>query len=143
MIGAAVRQRTGGAAVFEQILATGRLRADIRLFLEIRLYAGLGLWQQIAGNARLLRAAADLVLPPAGAVDLVEALFRFHAEPWGRGQSGDAAGALAAFRDAAVQQFERLFTTHQGMSGRGLLRLSWSTPCFGRNQISENSKISL
>jgi hypothetical protein len=99
--------------LFEQILATGRLGADNRLFLEIRLYAGLGLWQQIAENARLLRAAADLVLPPQVRVDLVEALYRIHVEPGE--ESGDAAGALAAFRDAGVQRFERLFTTRQGI----------------------------
>ena len=50
--------------LFEEILATGRLSWDNRLYLQIRFNAGLGLWPQIAGDVGLLREAAHLALPP-------------------------------------------------------------------------------
>ena len=48
----------------DEILATERLNWDNRLYLRVRLRAGLGQWSHIAGDAALLREAQDLQLPP-------------------------------------------------------------------------------
>ena len=99
---------------FEQLIATGRLSAENRLYLEVRLLAGLGRWPQIAGDSRLLRALSDLALPPRVLADVIEALYRVHAEPAER--ESDAIGALHAFREAGINRYGRLFVARRGLT---------------------------
>ncbi|MBF0097671.1 MAG: hypothetical protein HQM05_10090 [Magnetococcales bacterium] len=100
--------------LFDEILATGRLSWDNLLYLRIRLYAGLGMWSQIAGDIGLLQEASHLVLPARVRADLVEALYRIHAEPWE--ETDDAVRALAAFRPVGMGRFRALFATRQGLA---------------------------
>ena len=98
---------------YDQLISTGRLSADNRLFLEVRLIAGLGRWPQIAGDTRLLRSLNDLILPRRVIVDVIEALYRVHIEP--AESSADAEQALRSFKEAGIDKFARLFTSRRGI----------------------------
>ena len=98
---------------YEQLLRTGRLSADNRLYLEVRLLAGLGHWPQIAGDTRLLRALSDLALPPRVLVDVIEALYRVYIESVEN--TSEPQVVLQAFRDAGLNQYKRLFATRRGL----------------------------
>ena len=43
---------SGARDAFEELLRIGRLSSENRLYLEVRLLAGLGLWPQLAGNTK-------------------------------------------------------------------------------------------
>ena len=98
---------------YDQLIHTGRLSAANRLFLEVRLLAGLGLWPQIAGDARLLRSLNDLILPRRVIVDVIDALYRVHIEPVE--SIADSQMALRAFKKAGVYRLTRLFATRRGL----------------------------
>jgi hypothetical protein len=99
--------------LLEEILATGRLSTDNRVYLEVRLLAGLGLWHQIVGDIRLLRSLADLPLPARVLTDVVEALYQVYAEPFEA--AADAAGALRRFQEAGIERLGRIFATRRGV----------------------------
>ena len=98
---------------YDQLIHTGRLSAANRLFLEVRLLAGLGLWPQIAGDARLLRSLNDLILPRRVIVDVIDALYRVHIEP--AESSADTQQALRAFKESGINSHARLFATRRGL----------------------------
>ena len=125
--------------LFDEIVATGRLSWDNLLYLRIRLYAGLGMWSQIAGDVRLLQEASHLVLPARVRTDLIEALYRIHAEPWE--ETNDAVGALAAFRSVDMGRFRALFATRQGIESprvvKAFLLATLLRPVPDSNQLDE------
>ena len=98
---------------YDQLIHTGRLSPDNRLFLEVRLLAGLGRWPQIAGDARLLRSLNDLILPRRVLADVIEALYKVHIEPVE--SSTDAQQALRTFKEAGIDRYARLFATRRGL----------------------------
>ena len=100
--------------LYDEILATGRLSWDNRLYLRVRLRAGLGQWSHIAGDATLLREAADLQLPPQIRAEILEALYRTHIEPVE--DPHDPSAALTEFQTKDVGKYRRLFTTRQGLT---------------------------
>ena len=105
---------------FEELLQTGRLSAENRVFLEVRLLAGLGRWPQIAGNHALLRNLADLPLPPQVLVDTVDAIYHVYVEGFeGR---GDVGGAINNFRDKIAGHYGRLFATRRGLRRPRILK---------------------
>ncbi len=55
----------------------------------------------------------DLVLPPRVLADVIEALYRVHAEPCEA--DGDAEGARRRFREAGVERRATLFGTTKGL----------------------------
>lgn len=99
---------------YDQLVRSGRLSADNRLYLEVRLLAGLGRWPQIAGDSRLLRALSDLVLPPRVLADVIEALYRVYIESVEI--IADAPAALKNFRDAGIDRYRRLFSTRRELT---------------------------
>ncbi len=100
--------------LYDEILATGRLSWDNRLYLRVRLRAGLGQWSHIAGDAPLLREAADLHLPPQIRAEILEALYRTHIDPVE--DPHDPNAALTEFQTKGVDKYGRLFTTRQGLT---------------------------
>lgn len=104
---------SGARDAFEELLRIGRLSSENRLYLEVRLLAGLGLWPQLAGHTKLLGSLTDLVLPPRVLADVIEALYRVHAEPCEA--DGDAEGARRRFREAGVERRATLFGTTKGL----------------------------
>ena len=105
---------------FEELLQTGRLSAENRVFLEVRLLAGLGRWPQIAGNHALLRNLADLPLPAQVLVDTVEAIYRVHVESFEA--NGDVAGAIKGFGKTIATRYGRLFGTRRGLRRPRILK---------------------
>lgn len=105
---------------FEELLQTGRLSAENRVFLEVRLLAGLGRWPQIAGNHALLRNLADLPLPPQVLVDTVEAIYRVHVESFEA--NSDVAGAIKGFSGTIATRYGRLFGTRRGLRRPRILK---------------------
>jgi hypothetical protein len=95
----------------DEILASGRLSWDNRLYLRIRLLAGLGQWPEIARNESLLRQARDLSLPAQVRAEIVEALYRTFVVP--SEDPANPAKALTAFEVAAISRHARLFSTRQ------------------------------
>jgi hypothetical protein len=95
----------------DEILASGRLSWDNRLYLRIRLLAGLGQWPEIARNESLLRQARDLSLPAQVRAEIVEALYRTFVAP--SEDPTNPARALTAFEAAAISRHARLFSTRQ------------------------------
>jgi hypothetical protein len=98
----------------DEILATGRLSWDNRLYLRVRLRAGLGQWSHIADDATLLREAADLQLPPQVRAEILEALYRTHIDPVE--DPHDPNAALTEFQTKGVGKYGRLFMTRQGLT---------------------------
>ncbi|WLB09484.1 protein DpdD [Bradyrhizobium elkanii] len=98
--------------LYDEILATGRLSLENRHYLRVRLLAGLGRWTELAAEARLLRALADLTLPPQVRAELLDALYRTHIDPVE--DPKDAGAALEEFR-LKIAPFGRLFTMRQGL----------------------------
>jgi hypothetical protein len=105
---------------FEELLQTGRLSAENRVFLEVRLLAGLSRWPQIAGNHTLLRNLSDLPLPPQVLVDTVEAIYRVHVESFEA--DGDVAGAIESFAEKIATRYGRLFGTRRGLRRPRILK---------------------
>lgn len=98
--------------LYDEILATGRLSLENRHYLRVRLLAGLGRWTELAAEARLLRALADLTLPPQVRAELLDALYRTHIDPIE--DPKDAEAVLEEFR-LKIAPFGRLFATRQGL----------------------------
>lgn len=98
--------------LYDEILATGRLSLENRHYLRVRLLAGLGRWTELAAEARLLRALADLTLPPQVRAELLDALYRTHIDPVE--DPRDAGAALEEFR-LKIAPFGRLFAMRQGL----------------------------
>lgn len=98
--------------LYDEILATGRLSLENRHYLRVRLLAGLGRWTELAAEARLLRALADLTLPPQVRAELLDALYRTHIDPLEDAKNVGA--ALEEFR-LKIAPFGRLFGMRQGL----------------------------
>lgn len=100
--------------LYDEILATGRLNWDNRLYLRVRLRAGLGRWVEIAGDVPLLQEAADLDLPPQVRAEILEALYRTHIDPVE--DALDPKAALTEFQTKGLGRYGRLFITRQGLT---------------------------
>ncbi|WP_316234552.1 protein DpdD [Bradyrhizobium sp. SZCCHNR1020] len=98
--------------LYDEILATGRLSLENRHYLRVRLLAGLGRWTELAAEARLLRALADLTLPPQIRAELLDALYRTHIDPVE--DPKDTEAALKEFQ-LKIAPFGRLFAMRQGL----------------------------
>ena len=109
----ASRDETSALLLIAELRATGRLNEENLKFLDIRLKAGLGQWDQIAFDHWSIRNLSELPLPPQTLSDLIEALYRVHLDdPESR---GDIAGVLSAFRDQILTPYPRLFASRHGV----------------------------
>lgn len=84
----------------EQVLAVMRerhgLTGENRAFLEIRIRAALGRWQEVIGHPRL-RDILGIRLPPETAADILEAFYEEHVKPVEA--SGNVGKLLEVFAD--------------------------------------------
>lgn len=110
---------TSAAELLEALCDTGRVNAEQRKYLEIRLLAGLDRRQELAHNASLLKAVMDLSLPPQTIVDLVDALYAtFIADI-----ENDSAGSVAAaFERHIGKHFGALFKERKGVRQANVLK---------------------
>ena len=99
---------------------TGRLNSENLIFLEVRLLAGLGLWQQIVLKDNLLRDLADFPLPPKVIQDVSEAHYRIFIEPYEA--SGDVENCLEELKDTSVNRLGPIFGRRHGIETPTVLK---------------------
>lgn len=110
---------TSAAKLLEALCDTGRVNAEQRKYLEIRLLAGLDRQQDLAQNVSLLKAVMDLSLPPQTIVDLVDALyatFVVHIE------NDPAISVAAAFERHIGRHFGAVFKERKGVRRPNVLK---------------------
>lgn len=107
------RDEAGALAIIGELRSSGRLNEENLRFLDIRLKAGLGQWEQIARDHWTIKTLADLPLPPQTLADLIEALYRVYIDA--AEASGDATLVRRAFADRIAQPFPRLFASRHGV----------------------------
>lgn len=107
------RDETAALGLIAELRATGRLNEENLQFLDVRLKAGLGQWQQIARNHWAIKNLSDLPLPPQTLSDLVEALYRVFIDD--HEAAGDPTAVVAAFNEDVLQPFPRLFASRHGV----------------------------
>ncbi|MFM0562249.1 protein DpdD [Paraburkholderia sediminicola] len=105
--------------LLEAMCATGRVNAEQRQFLEIRLLSGLGRQEEIARNFTLLRAIAELPLPPQTIVDIVDALYRTHITDI---EDSDPTSVVSAFKERIADAFGPLFKERKGIRHPNVLK---------------------
>jgi hypothetical protein len=106
--------------LLDEMIATGRIDAEQRQYLEIRRLAGLGLVSEISHNFSLLRSVVDLPLPSQTLTDVIDALYATYlsdAEP-----VADATSMVAAFHTAIGKQFGPLFQERKGVRHPSVLK---------------------
>ena len=107
------RDEAGALALIGELRSSGRLNEENLRFLDIRLKAGLGQWEQIARDHWTIKTLADLPLPSQTLSDLIEALYRVYIDA--AEASGDATLVRQAFADRIAQPFPRLFASRHGV----------------------------
>jgi hypothetical protein len=110
-----------GAAtlLLEEMCASGRVSAEQRKFLEIRLLAGLGRQTDLAHDSLLLKAVMDLSLPPQTIADVIEALYATFVAGVENAPSREVA---AAFQSHIGQHFGALFKERKGVRQPAVLK---------------------
>jgi hypothetical protein len=110
---------TGAANLLHALCDTGRVNAEQRKYLEVRLLAGLDRQQELAHNVSLLKAVMDLSLPPQTIIDLVDALYAtFVADI----ENGPASSVAAAFERHIGRHFGALFKERKGVRRPSVLK---------------------
>lgn len=105
--------------LLEEMCASGRVSAEQRKFLEIRLLAGLGRQADLARDSSLLKAVMDLSLPPQTIADVVEALYdNFVAGV----ENAPAHEVAATFQRHIGQHFGALFKERKGVRRPAVLK---------------------
>lgn len=105
--------------LLEALCDTGRVNAEQRKYLEIRLLAGLHRKQELAHNSSLLKAVMDLSLPPQTVVDLVDALYStFIADI----ENDSTVNVAAAFERHIGKHFGALFKERKGVRQANVLK---------------------
>ena len=107
------RDETRALALIAELCGSGRLNEENLRFLDIRLKAGLGQWEQIARDHWTIKTLADLPLPPQTLSDLIEALYRVYIDD--AEAVGDAQAVRIAFDDRIAKPFPRLFASRHGV----------------------------
>lgn len=105
--------------LLEALCASGRVNAEQRKFLEIRLLAGLGRQDELAHNSSLLKAVMDLSLPPQTIADVVGAVYDAFIDPIENTPAHDVA---ATFKRHIGQHFGGLFSERKGVRQPNVLK---------------------
>jgi|GEM_PF-2479059 len=107
------------AKLLESLCDTGRVNAEQRKYLQIRLLAGLGRQQELAHNTSLLKAVMDLSMPPQTIVDIVDALYTtFIADI----ENGSVGSVAAAFECHIGKHFGAMFNERKGVRQPNVLK---------------------
>ena len=105
--------------LLEALCTSGRVNAEQRKFLEIRLLAGLGRQHDLAHDSSLLKAVMDLSLPPQTIVDLVSAVYETFI---GSVESNPPQEVAATFQRHIGQHFGGLFRERKGVRQPNVLK---------------------
>ncbi|ESY79305.1 hypothetical protein X740_16005 [Mesorhizobium sp. LNHC221B00] len=114
------RDEVSALALIAELRGSGRLNEENLRFLDIRLMAGLGQWEQIARDYWTIKTLADLPLPPQTLSDLIEALYRIYVDE--AEVAGDARAVRLAFEERVAKPFPRLFASRHGVRTRRVVK---------------------
>jgi len=110
----------GATKLLTELVQSGRISAEQRKCLEIRLLAGLGRWEELARNHALIVSMMDLSLPPQTLTDVVEALYENHVRPLEEGL--DATALISFFKQNVAIRYGPLFQERKGIRRPKVLR---------------------
>lgn len=110
----------GAQTFLEEMLASGRVNAEQRKCLEIRLLAGLGHGETLAKNPTLIASISDISLPPQTLVDVVAALYETFIEPIE--SNSDFQTVVETFKCHFIKPFGGLFRDRKGIRHPKVLR---------------------
>ncbi|MDD5034968.1 MAG: protein DpdD [Methylococcaceae bacterium] len=110
----------GSQTLLEELLASGRVNAEQRKCLEIRLLAGLGQSETLAKNPALIASVSDVSLPAQTLVDVVVALYETFITPIE--SASDFETVIEAFRRHIFKPFGGLFRERKGIRHPKVLR---------------------
>lgn len=96
----------------DEMVESGRVSAEQRKCLDIRLLAGLGRFEQLARDHGLLHSIADISLPPQTLLDAVESLYKTYIEPV---ESSDLESIRGAFLRHIARPYGPLFRERKGL----------------------------
>jgi hypothetical protein len=106
--------------LFEELLASGRVNAEQRKCLEIRLLAGLGRSEALAKNPALIASVSDVSLPAQTLVDIVVALYETFIKPIESTSNFET--VIEAFKRHIFKPFGGLFRGRKGIRHPKVLR---------------------
>jgi hypothetical protein len=110
----------GAQKLLEELLATGRVNAEQRKCLEIRLLAGLGRSEALARNPALIASVSDVSLPAQTLVDVVAALYETFIAPIE--SASDFQTVIETFKRHIFKPFGGLFRERKGIRHPKVLR---------------------
>lgn len=110
----------GAQTLLEELLASGRVNAEQRKCLEIRLLAGLGHSEALAKNTALIASVSDVSLPTQTLVDVVAALYETFIAP--DESNRDFQNVIEAFRRHILKPFRGIFRERKGIRHPKVLR---------------------
>lgn len=111
---------TGAQVLFEELLASGRINAEQRKCLEIRLLAGLGRTEELAKKTALITSVSDLPLPAQTLVDVITALYETYIAPLE--SAFDHVSVIETFKRQILKPFGALFRERKGLRQPMVLR---------------------
>jgi hypothetical protein len=111
---------SGANRLLNELCESGRVSAEQRKCLEIRLLAGLGRQEEIARNHSLISTVADLALPPQTITDLIDALYETYITPVEA--ESDPAKVIAVFKQCIAKSYGPLFRERKGIRQPKVLR---------------------
>lgn len=103
---------TNARRFLDEMVDSGRVSAEQRKCLEIRLLAGLGRFEQLARDHGLLHSIADLPLPPQTLLDTVEALYKTYITPV---ETMDLNSVRRVFQQRIGRPYGPLFRERKGL----------------------------
>lgn len=108
-------------ALLDEMQRSGRLNAANLKFLDVRLLAGLGLWDQIVLESNLLKDLTDFPLPPRVVRDVSEAFFRFYVQEFDH--KGGLDTCLETLRSSSLLRLDKLFSQRHGIRHPAVIKL--------------------
>ncbi|TAK84799.1 MAG: hypothetical protein EPO20_13230 [Betaproteobacteria bacterium] len=106
--------------LLSELVQSGRISAEQRKCLEIRLLAGLGRWEELARNHALIASVMDLSLPPQTITDVIEALYEDRIRPLE--EDLDPKALIASFKQNVATRYAPLFQERKGVRRPAVLR---------------------
>ena len=107
------------ASTLEVLRGLGLLSRENLKFVEVRMLAGLGQWENLYALPDL-RSLADLRLPPETYADVVEAVYRHYFAEYE--VQGDLDSAISIAQTAAFRRFAALFRSRRGSTRPAVLK---------------------
>lgn len=99
--------------LLDEMKKSGRLTSENLKFLEVRLLAGLGLWQELVVESNRLKELTDFDLPPRVVRDVTEAFYRSYVQE--HDENGGLKACLEKLRVSSMTRLDRLFSRRRNI----------------------------